>query len=112
MQTSQALLWAVVLLSGCAPSGGASTGATFRPKVQAWDRSNTTQDQFMRDRYDCILQARQQSSSAAVSGYVGLANSGTTINAGILRSCLGAKGYIPSDYGQFVAPPGTEVWTN
>ena len=93
---------AIVALSitGCAP-----VMAPVIP-VMRWSKPGATQDEFMRDRYACIQDARRRVSSAYVQGGAGYAESGEIISRDVFVPCMGAHGYALDPNGTFVAPPG------
>ena len=82
---------AVLMLAGC--------GTT-----QRFTRPETTQAQFMQDRYACMQQAEQQYSSAFANQFVLTAGSETRPNCGVWLSCLGARGYVVDPNGSLAAP--------
>jgi hypothetical protein len=67
--------------------------APVRP-VTPWRyaRPDTTQAQFMKDRYECLQEAEQRVSGAVVNPYGGAASSRVVVNCGVWVSCLGARG--------------------
>jgi hypothetical protein len=100
-----------LVLSGCAPPSRNNVSNAQPAPIHAWSRANTTQDKYMKDRYDCITEARQQMGNTVVAGAYGSSNTRTIVNGGIFTSCLGARGYIPDPNGTLVAPRGTEFYT-
>lgn len=71
---------AVVTLSGCA------TGTW-------WHRDNTSQQQWEKDRYECMASSQSYTSSAYINPYGGSAESGTSTNTPLFEACLQARGY-------------------
>jgi hypothetical protein len=103
METKLATLAAVgLLLSGC---------ATARPPVQMirYSKPGGTQEQFMKDRYECLQESQQRVSGAAVDAYGGAANSQVVTKCGLWVSCMGARGYTVDPTGNLSAPPGMVV---
>ncbi len=76
----RAWIWIVVLLVGC-------VAAPLR-----WSREETTQDEFMDDRYECLREAH-----------------GGHVEKGIFVSCMTKRGYVQDPNGPFAPPPGSEV---
>ena len=89
---------ACVLLSACATT-----------QQLRFDRPDTTQVEFMKDRLDCVKQGQQPSYSAQIDGYGGSANGGIVVSCGIVASCMLAKGYNISKDGALAAPPEAVV---
>jgi len=87
----------VIALTGCARV------------TRVWTRPGTSQQQFMKDRYECMMQAREQVSQAYANAYGGAANSEGVVNCGIWSGCLGARGYVVDPNGELKAPPGMAV---
>ena len=94
------LLGPVLSLSACAPV-----------RVASWSKPGGTQEEFMRDRYACIQDARRPVSSAYIYHGVGSGQSGEVISRDIFVACMGARGYTLDPTGPFTAPPGTAVPT-
>jgi hypothetical protein len=61
--------------------------------AQRYTRPDTTQEQFMQDRYECLQEAQR-----------GPATSCTLISA-----CMGARGYLLNPAGDLAPPPGMGV---
>ena len=78
------------LLAGC---------TTERRRVQTWSHPTATQDQFMADRETCLIEARQQKTTVATTGYANVAGSRATINPAIFTACMGSRRYVPDDEG-------------
>jgi hypothetical protein len=68
------------------------------------------QQQFMKDRYECLQEAQQPVSAAAVTPYYGGASSQIATNCGVWISCLGARGYVADPNRDLFAPPGMLVY--
>ena len=100
MRTAIATIGLVAMLAACAPTPR---------KTLAYTRANTTQDQFMKDRYECLQEAEQRVSAAAVNQYGGASSSQIVPSCGVWTSCLGARGYVVDPNGNLSAPPGMIV---
>jgi hypothetical protein len=79
------------------------------PTLLRFERMGTSQQDFMKDRLECIKQAQQPSSIAQVSAYGGTANSRIVISRGVMVTCLAAKGYNVTKDGPLVAPDEAAV---
>src|SRR6266700_2405054 len=84
-------------------------GCARTTTVIRWQKVGGTQEEFMRDRYTCIQDARRRVSGAYVQGGSGSASSGEVISRDIFVSCMGARGYVQDANGPFTAPPGGVV---
>jgi hypothetical protein len=85
------------------------SAACVSPRVVHYSRPDTTQQQFMQDRYECLQEAEQRVSAAAVTPYGGGASSSVVASCGVWASCLGARGYTVDPNGNLFAPPGMIV---
>jgi hypothetical protein len=99
------LVVAGMTLSACA---GASLGDP--PPMLRFSDPTATQQQFMKDRYACMQEARQVRSNAVVTsvpqyGGVGSARTDVIISRPLLLGCMGARGYVVDPKGSLVAPP-------
>ena len=92
-----ALVFCVVSLAACAPP------------LTRYTRPDTTQQQFLKDRYECLKQSEQRVSGAVVNPYGGAASSHERANCGLWYSCLAARGYVIDAAGDLAAPPGMAV---
>jgi hypothetical protein len=92
-------LIAALLLAGC---------ATPAPEVIRWSRPGATYDEFLRDRYACITEARSQASSGFATPEAASARSGEIILADIALACLAARGW-KRDANGFGPPDGIGV---
>jgi hypothetical protein len=54
-----------------------------------------TQEQFMKDRYQCVTETQQ--SNSYVDSTLGISRSDVKPSCGAFFSCLAAKGYLPSN---------------
>jgi len=99
MRTLVILLGSVLLLEGCVSAA---------PTILRWSKPGATYQQFLGDRYACILQARANASSAYVYGAAGGAESSQVVSASIFMPCMSAKGYAQDPNG-YAPPPGGVV---
>ena len=70
-----------VLLAGCVTNGG------------EWTKPGASLDDFNRDKYGCLQQSQQPSSSLYVNRYGGYGNSGVITNGGLYGACMNARGW-------------------
>ena len=94
------VLGCVFLLQGCAQPA--------QPVVHQWAKSGGTEDQFLKDRYACLLASRTDVSSTVIDGALGESHSGQVFSASVFVSCMEAQGYTEASTG-FAPPPGTGV---
>ena len=71
-------------------------GIEVAPTPFRYTKPGTTQEQFMRDRNECLQYASETSSSVAP-------------NCGIWISCLVARGYVRDPNGDLMPPPDMRV---
>jgi hypothetical protein len=76
-----------------------------------YSKPGATNEQFQKDRYECIQQARKPVSSAYVGAYGANAESNVAVDRGMFVSCLAVRGYTVRPDGEFTAPPGGQVYT-
>lgn len=84
-------------------SCGTGQAGTYNTQTIHWDREGVTQQEFARDRYACMLDARSQFSQTSVTGgfavgstYIpsqGASRSAETIDQPLMAACMEAKGY-------------------
>jgi hypothetical protein len=79
--------------------GGCATQAT----QGRYAKAGGTQEQFMRDRAECVQQASERRSGMATNGYGGAADSGVIVNCGKWSSCMNARHYQPDPTGELHA---------
>jgi hypothetical protein len=91
---------ALCAVQGCAPRQPA-------PPHQ-WSKPDASYDDFLKDRYACIQDARSRSSGAVVQGTVGAASSEDVLRADIFVPCMAAHGWREDPTG-FAPPPGGTV---
>jgi hypothetical protein len=59
-----------------------------------WLKPGAASDEFGQDKYACLQQSQQQSSSAYINRYGGVANSGAVTNGGLYDACMNSKGWV------------------
>jgi hypothetical protein len=79
------------------------------PPLTRFTRPDTTQQQFMKDRYECLQEAEQRVSGAFANSYGAAASSHERANCGLWYGCLAARGYALDKAGDLAAPQGTAV---
>jgi hypothetical protein len=95
------VLGVALLICGCASTPPQQTQST----QTTYSKEGATQQQFMKDRSECIQQAQQKVSQAN-----GAVASGTVfIKCDAVPSCLAGRGYVVNAKGSLAAPPGTDV---
>jgi len=96
------VLVAMLSICGCASTPAQQTQTT---QPTQYSKEGATQQQFMKDRSECIQQAQQKVSQA----YGAVATGTTFIKCDAVPSCLTARGYVVNAKGNLAAPPGSEV---
>ena len=82
------LLILFLLLVGCSSN-----------RTPVWNKPNATQDDYARDRYTCLQQSQQVSSSGYIApnvllgGYQGFSSSGVGTNFELFNACMNANGW-------------------
>ena len=82
------------------------------PRTVRYSKDGTAQQEFMKDRDECLLQSQRQVSGAVVGSYggsYGAASSTTVCSLSVWKACLGARGYVVDAKGDLVAPPNMVV---
>ena len=74
-----------------------------------YTKQGATQDQFMKDRYECLRQTQQRIESANYSYGGGNYNSTVMPSCSALASCLASRGYYQKKDGELVVPSGTGI---
>jgi hypothetical protein len=59
-----------------------------------WLKPGAASEDFGQDRYACLQQSQQQSSTAYMNRYGGVANSGAITNGGLYDACMNSKGWV------------------
>lgn len=77
------------------------------PKV--WYKPGSTQDEFSRDKYDCVQQAQQRVSGAYVDAYGGVANNHVITNNNLFNSCMNSRGWYLGKKGETPPPPPEKI---
>lgn len=79
----------------------------------AYMASGKTQQDLLRDRYECYRETQQRVSGASVNRYGGSASSNVIPSCGAFNACLASRGYIYSkERGTLVVPKGAEITCN
>ena len=65
-----------------------------------------SQQQFLKDRYECYNETSRRVSSAYVDQYGGSSSSRVMPSCSAFFGCLAARGYIKADNGNLVVPDG------
>ena len=100
MQFSKLLMIGVTItLMGC---------ATKPLPIYKFSKPGATYDQYLKDRYACILDARKQVSGGYFQDGTGASASDQQISGPIVFACLAARGWIQDPNG-FGPPPGGVV---
>ncbi|MDE2447754.1 MAG: hypothetical protein KGO22_02205 [Gammaproteobacteria bacterium] len=84
-----------ILIVGCGLLGCGCAAPTPHTPFR-YSKSGTTQEQFMRDRYECLQYAGETSNSV-------------TPNCDIWISCLAGRGYVLDPNGDLMPPPDKMV---
>ena len=85
-----------VLVAACA-------GAPSRPL--GYTKFGTTQDEFVKDRDECLQQSRRPVLGTYVGTFAAVGESTTTANCGVVSACLDARGYAVDPLGNLDHPP-------
>ena len=96
------LLAAAVAIAGCQQKP--------LPNVR-YSKAGATEEQFNKERYECIQQSKVRVGSAYYNAYGGGASTAVLVDRGTMLSCMAAKGYKVTPDGEFTAPPGAQVRT-
>ena len=93
MRFSRALIpFVACLLSACAP--------------MVWNKPGATQDDFAKDRYECLQQAQQRSAGARISSAGLVANDNIVTNGPLFDACMNAHGwYLQAQESVAVSQP-------
>lgn len=77
-------------------------------------RPGASREVYFRDRYDCILSARNRvayyTETPIMNRWIRQGYSGTETSREIFISCMMARGWILHPQGEFFAPPGGQVY--
>lgn len=65
--------------------------------AKVWYKDGGTNDEFNKDRYECMQQAQQQVSTIAVGKYSGFGQSGQETNMALFNGCMNARGWTLND---------------
>ena len=73
-----------------------------------YDHPTANYNQYMKDRYVCLMQASGVSQSSAIASFNetgGYFSSSTRPSCGMMVSCMALKGYVASQGGGRLKPP-------
>jgi len=73
----------LLILSGC---------ATTTPMV--WYKSGASQEEYSRDRYNCLREAQQPVTGSYVNRYAGESSGQIITNNQLYSACMNAKGWF------------------
>src|SRR5262245_4348150 len=79
IQRCTIILVTLAVMSGCAK--------------KMWMKDGATQDEFARDRYQCIQESKVPYSQAYVNQYFGASSQGVGFNKTLFQACMEAQGY-------------------
>ena len=74
-----------------------------------WDRPDTDQRQFLRDRYDCIKKAQIERVGYSYNAFGGSGSAALETSKVLFTSCMTAMGYLPNRDGALEVPEGMAV---
>jgi hypothetical protein len=97
-----AIVAAIIILTLSACAG---------PHIYLWAKPGASYDDYLKDRYACLQDARVPVSSGFMYNGVGSMSSGQAISLPVMVSCLSAKGWVESPTG-FAPPPGAAVYAH
>jgi len=86
---------------------GILCGCATQLPVLRWSKPDATYDQFLKDRYSCIRDAKGEAASGYVNQYGGRMNAGTVFDGNMFKSCMNAQGWRLDPNG--FAPPADAV---
>ena len=104
-QTSRAVRLAAVMIAlaseGC---------ATAPPPLQVvkWSKTGATYDDYLKDRYACLLDSRSQASRGLADRSVASEHSGQVLSGALVVACFAAHGWTRDSNG-FGPPEGGAV---
>lgn len=87
-------------------SGSCAVAPTY---LARYTKRGATQEEFMKDRYECMQEARGRVSRAQVNPYGGAAESTIETDCGVWFACLGARGYRLDPKGELAVPGAMAV---
>lgn len=99
---------AALAFGGLVAVAGCASPAMTPPPVILWAKPGATYDDYLKDRYACILDARTQVSSGYVYEGAGALQSGQAISKQVAMACMAAHGWVQSPTG-FAPPTGGGV---
>jgi hypothetical protein len=72
-------------------------------ETPAWNKQGASLADFNGDKYQCMQQSQQQTSSAYVNRYGGVASSGQSTNEPLFNACMNARGWSLQRQGEVQA---------
>lgn len=91
------LALAAVAVAGCAT------------QVRYQKDGGSTQEQLLKDRYDCLRETQQRVSSASINAYGGAADSSVMPSCSAFAACMASRGYVRSDKGNVIVPDSARI---
>src|SRR5450755_320025 len=88
------VIWSV-LAQGCATTPSVPLGR---------EKPGATMQEYMADRYACLLESSSRVSGAAVNVYGGASSSAVSCNYQLYDACMNARSYYVVQNGRFQAP--------
>jgi outer membrane lipoprotein SlyB len=77
--------------------------------VYTYSKPGATNEQYQKDRFECIQASQIRVGAASYGAYGGYAASNVRVDRGTMVSCLASRGYALDANGQFGPPPGGKV---
>ena len=74
-----------------------------------FSHSTATEQQLLKERYECMLETQQRESQALFVGNGGGASSKVTISCSAFNACLAARGYRKSADGNLLVPDSAAI---
>lgn len=92
---------------------GCETVSISPVPADRFSKGGASQDDFMKDRYQCLREGQRSVSSSYITGQNGFIRGsgagGVVVSQSLFRSCLSARGYNLDPNGPLVAPPEDRV---
>ena len=82
---------------------GSLAGCALQPPQGRYTKESGTEEQFMKDRAECIRQATEPRSGAITNGYGSAAESAAVVSCAVWLSCMDARHYRPDSNGRLHA---------
>ena len=83
--------------------------AACAPQIVHWAKPGTTYDQYLKDRYACIRDAKGESAYGSFDRNGGSFSGDTVVKGDIFKACMAAAGYVQAQEG-FGPPADGIVW--